>query len=380
MAMNPNAHDPRRIVIMIDNLGMGGAQKLLEVQISEMAKTHSMRIINLGQDTDFARSLAVYGAEVVSMGGVRLRDLSALVRMHRDLVDWAPDLIHTHLLYATLVGSVMARWLNIPHVTTLHNERPDSTLVSDRIRSRLERLVLRHLTSVVVACGPKIAEIQRVRTGKTLLVTVSNRVRPATPLPPETRLALRQAAGIGSEDIFVLAAGRLMPQKGFDILISSIAEVVKKQPHVLLFIVGEGPSRLALEQQAKALGLGDRLRLPGPVADLGDTLQIADAFVLPSRHEGLPLVLIEALSAGLPIVATQVGDVETLLDERCGLLVAPGQVKPLAAALERLIGDAALRARMSNAALTASRKHTDVAVFVNELKAVYGIARQRYDC
>ncbi len=379
MALKPNAHDPRRIVIMIDNLGMGGAQKLLEVQVAEMGKTHALRIINLGPETDFARRLATYGVDVVSKGGIRLKDVAAFFRMQRELALWAPDLVHSHLLYATLVGSVMARWLKVPHVTTLHNEQPDSSQVSDRIRSWLERLVLRHLTAVVIACGPKIAAIQKARTGKTPLVTVANRVRPVTPLPPEARLALRQAAWITPEDVLVLAAGRLAPQKGFDILVSAFAEVIKTQPHALLLIVGEGPDRLALEQQAKALGLGDRLRLPGPVADLGEMLQIADAFVLSSRHEGLPLVLIEALSAGLPIVATQVGDVETLLDDSCGLLVAPGQVKPLAAALERLIGDAALRARLRGAASKASQKHTDVAGFVNDLTAVYATARQRYD-
>lgn len=377
--MNRNAHDVPRLLIMIDNLGMGGAQKLLEVQVAEMTRTHALRIVNLGPETDFARSLAGYGVEVVSKGGVQLKDVAALVRMRRELADWAPDLIHTHLLYATLIGSLMARTLGVPHVTTLHNERSDSARVSDLTRSWLERMVLRHLTEVVIACGPRIAEIQKTRTGKTLLITVANRVRPLTALPPMQRLALRQAARIAPEDVFVLAAGRLMPQKGFDILVSAFAEVIKAAPKALLFIVGDGPDRLALEQQAKELGLGDRLRFPGPVADLGQMLQIADAFVLSSRHEGLPLVLIEALSAGLPIVSTRVGDVETLLDDSCGLLVDQGEAKPLATALVRLVGDADLRARMGKAASLASRKHTDVAGFVNELKTVYARARQRHD-
>lgn len=367
-----------RLLIMIDNLGMGGAQKLLEVQVAEMARTHTLRIVNLGPETDFARRLAGYGVEIVSLGGVRLKDVAALGRMRRDLVDWAPDLMHTHLLYSTLIGGVMARALGVPHVTTLHNERSDAVRPRDRIRSWLEQRVLRHLTAVVIACGPRIADIQKTRTGKTLLVTVANRVRPFTPLAPVQRLAARQAAGIAPEEVLVLAAGRLMPQKGFDILVYAFAEVTKTAPKAVLFIVGDGPDRAALEQQAKGLGLGDRLRFPGAVADLGQMLQIADGFVLSSRHEGLPLVLIEALSAGLPIVSTRVGDVETLLDDSCGLLVGAAEAKPLAAALLRLVGDADLRARLGRAASVASRKHTDVAGFIAELNAVYARARQRH--
>jgi L-malate glycosyltransferase len=376
---NITPHHPLRIVVMIDNLGMGGAQKLLEVQITDMALTHDLYVVNLGPETNFAQSLRAQGVTVVSYGGMRLTDLSALLRLRRDMAAWAPDLIHSHLLYAALVGGVMARLLKVPHVTTLHNEMHDTLKLRDRMRNFLEEHVLRHMTSVVVACGPKIARVHASHVGKTPLVTVANRVRPARQLPPERRAAVRQMVGSADQDILVLAAGRLMPQKGFDILLSAFARSVQKEPRARLLIVGEGPDQAVLDRQIKALGIEDRVRLHGPVSDLGEMLQIADVFVLSSRYEGLPLVLIEALAAALPVVATRVGDVDTVLDEGCGLLVAPDDVGALAEGLDRVLANPDLRASMARAAAVDSRPHTDVQGFVAELKAVYDTARQRYD-
>lgn len=299
MTPHPDDKDPRRIVIIIDNLGLGGAQKLLHVQISEMSKTHHLRIINLGPATDLAHSFAAQGVDVVSQGGMRLTDLRAMLKLRRELAEWRPDLIHSHLLYATVIGSVLARLLKVPHVATIHNEKAAATGFTDKVRGWLEQFALRQMTVVAIACGPKIAKIQSPRVGKTPLVTVSNKIRPAQHLSPEARHLLRKAAGIADSDIVVLAAGRLVPQKGFDVLLSAFAQAVKTTPQALLLIVGEGQERIALEQQAKSLQLADRVRFSGEVPDLGNMLQMADVFALSSRHEGLPLVLIEALSAAL---------------------------------------------------------------------------------
>ncbi|MDO8883848.1 glycosyltransferase [Pseudotabrizicola sp.] len=379
MTPHPDDKDPRRIVIIIDNLGLGGAQKLLHVQISEMSKTHHLRIINLGPATDLAHSFAAQGVDVVSQGGMRLTDLRAMLKLRRELAEWRPDLIHSHLLYATVIGSVLARLLKVPHVATIHNEKAAATGFTDKVRGWLEQFALRQMTVVAIACGPKIAKIQSPRVGKTPLVTVSNKIRPAQHLSPEARHLLRKAAGIADSDIVVLAAGRLVPQKGFDVLLSAFAQAVKTTPQALLLIVGEGQERIALEQQAKSLQLADRVRFSGEVPDLGNMLQMADVFALSSRHEGLPLVLIEALSAALPIIATRVGDVETVLDDGCGIIVSADQVQPFASALEQVLASPDLREKMSKSAGVASQKHSDVASFIAELQAVYVKAKHFYD-
>jgi L-malate glycosyltransferase len=379
MTAAQNRDIPRRIVIMIDNLGMGGAQKLLLIQIAEMRETHDLLIVNMGPETHLARDLVAQGFDVISSHGIRLTDFGAMRDLRRVLAKWQPELIHTHLMYATLVGSLMARWLKVPHVATLHNERPDLARFADKIKVRLEQHVLERMTDVVVACGPKIAVIQKPRTGKTPLVTVANRVRPATPLAPEKRAALRRDMGDVGDTVLVLAAGRMMPQKGFDLLISAFARVVRSHPKARLVIIGDGPDRADLEKRVARLSLQECVSLPGAVPDLADMLQSVDVFALPSRHEGLPLVLIEAMAAGLPIVATRVGDVATVLDESSGLLIEAGQVEPLTEALERLVSDARLRETLRERALAASRNHTDVDAFIAEMTAVYGMARQRYD-
>jgi len=150
----------------------------------------------------------------------------------------------------------------------------------------------------------------------------------------------------------LVAVGRLTEQKGFDLLLNAFAEIADEVPDWRLVIFGEGPDRAALEHQIERLRLGGRSFLPGASAAPGDWVAASDAFVLPSRYEGFPNVLAEALGSGLPVVAfdCDFGPADMITDNVDGLLVPPEDTAALAAALHRLMTDAALRRRLGAAA------------------------------
>jgi glycosyltransferase involved in cell wall biosynthesis len=156
------------------------------------------------------------------------------------------------------------------------------------------------------------------------------------------------------------AVGRLVPQKGFDLLLKAFAQVSSNFPEWTLVIWGEGPDRSALEAERDRLGLRGRVELPGVTSRPGIWVDTADAFVLSSRFEGWGIALLEAMAADLPVISfdCEWGPREMIEDEHSGLLVEPGNVDALAGALRRVLGDGSLRNRLAAAAGPSARRFT----------------------
>lgn len=363
----------RRLLLMIDDLGLGGAQRLLETQVAFMPADTAVAIVNLGPETAFATQLRAHGATVLSDRLPRLLDVGAIRRLTREIRSWRPDVIHSHLRYANIVGGLIAGQLRLPHVVTLHSDRPDVPdlhSVSEWARSRLELFVLRRRTDIAIACGTRVRTARSRIVGRTPMVTVANRIPPVTRPSEMVRSAMRTRLGIRPGQVLMIAAGRLVPAKGFDLLLEAVARIDSPEDFRVL-VVGSGPDSAALGRQIGQLGLEGRVMLHGPVDKLADLLPLADIAVLPSRYEGLPLTLIEAMAAGCAIVASRVGDIESTLGSGNALLVDPGAIDPLAGALEMLLRDPAKRLELGKAALEASEPWTDVCGFIAELNAVY---------
>ena len=145
-------------------------------------------------------------------------------------------------------------------------------------------------------------------------------------------------------------------------------------------IVGEGPDRPRLEEEIEALGLSGRVRLAGERRDVPELLAAADVFVLPSASEGLPVSVLEAMAAGLPVIASRVGGVpEQVSDGETGLLVEPGDPSDLTAALDRLIADPSLRRRLGAAGRARAEQAFDLDPFRRAHVELYSreLARRR---
>jgi glycosyltransferase involved in cell wall biosynthesis len=165
---------------------------------------------------------------------------------------------------------------------------------------------------------------------------------------------------LARERLTILGMGRLARQKGFDILIEAFARLAHRHPCWDLVIYGEGPERRALERMRDEYGLGERVAMPGLIADPREAFRRSDLFVLPSRYEGFPNALLEAMASGLPVVASRCpsGPAEIIEDARTGLLVPPEDPSALAAAIEKLMLDEKLRFSLGAAAREVREKYS----------------------
>ena len=260
--------------------------------------------------------------------------LAEHVRVMRQL---RPDVCHVNLRTPYSCGYGVAAALLLPHARVVAVEHLPLPSLSRSAR-RLKRLSSRRLAAHV-AVGDRAARLveQDAELPAGSIRTIHNGV-PKRPRPVEVR---RLAAGpvIGS-------VGRLDRQKGFDVLVSTLTRL----PGVTAVLVGDGPCHRDLERLARESGVADRVVLPGWSDEPWTFLHGFDVFVLPSRFEGFPLAIVEAMRASLPVVATSVGSVgEAVVDGVTGRLVPPDDPAALACALRQLIDDPDTRVRLGHA-------------------------------
>jgi glycosyltransferase involved in cell wall biosynthesis len=152
---------------------------------------------------------------------------------------------------------------------------------------------------------------------------------------------------VGRSDLVVAAVSSLTAEKGHRYLIEAFAAVARRHEHARLLIVGDGPERAGLARQAELSAAPARIAFLGRREDVREILSITDVYVLPSLIEGLPISLLEAMAMGRACATTDVGDVgRAILDGETGLLVAPGDASALGVALDRLLADEVLRAKL----------------------------------
>jgi glycosyltransferase involved in cell wall biosynthesis len=311
----------------------------------------------------------------------RARDVAAVLRLRRLLSSRAgqaerPGVVHAHGLRAGAL-SVLAiagvsgwgrRGRRPRLVVTVHNAPPSGRGAPALIYRALERVAARGADLVLCVSADLDARMQSAgarRTGRAIVpspnagtVPVADQgpvghapgsdapapsASPTTPVPP----GLVEAFAAGRP--VVLAVGRLAAQKGFGVLLDAASRWRDLDPAPLLAIAGDGP--LAGELRARAASLEVDATFLGHRDDVADLLAAAAVFVLPSRWEGQPLVLQEALHAGAAIVATRVGGIPDLVGDNAALLVAPGDSPGLAAAVRSVLTDVALASRLRTAAL-----------------------------
>lgn len=212
-----------------------------------------------------------------------------------------------------------------------------------------------------LAVGTEAArEIERLSSLRAGTVRV---VTNGVPLPDVQTPAARRGTGF-----VVGAVGRLHQQKGFDVLIGAVARV----PGSRLVLVGDGPERLPLQRLAAELGIADRVEVTGWTSSATAYLPTFDVLALPSRYEGLPLVLLEGMLVGNAIVATGVGSIpDGLRDGETGLLVPVDDVAALAAALRRMKADPALRLGLGAAASERAHRLFTAAAMARAYEDVY---------
>jgi glycosyltransferase involved in cell wall biosynthesis len=203
--------------------------------------------------------------------------------------------------------------------------------------------------------------------------TVPNGIAPRGRGPG--RRAARGTLGLHPDQLVVMTVGRLTEQKGQRHLVEATPELAARFPGLAVGVLGEGHLREELTRQAADLGVGDVVRFPGHRSDARLLLDAADVFVFPSRHEGMPLAVLEAMQARLPVVATDVvGTGEVVVDGRTGILTPPGNARALAAAVGELLADPERRRRYGEAGYRRYRERFTARRMAADTLALYEVA------
>jgi len=296
--------------------------------------------------------------------------VSALRELRRAL-DGA-DLVHAHGVRAGLAAGAAARSDAVPHlVVTIHNAVFETGPTRRGAESVAHRM-LAMLAELRICVSGDIARAARAAApSKAASVIVMPVGADATPVNPAEAAAARATLEIDEGRSLIVGVGRLDSQKGFDILIEAAARMDGAADAVIA-ICGDGPERPDLEEQIRLLGLGGQVRLLGNRKDAKALIASADAFCMPSRWEGSPLALHEALTTGRPIVAAAVGGIPELLTfGQAGLLVPPEDPSALAAALNQLLADRNLAGHLGSRAVEAAASWPDAATTARRVADLY---------
>jgi glycosyltransferase involved in cell wall biosynthesis len=371
-----------RVIQIIHSLAPGGAESLL-VGLARVAPGAGVQVAVLPlvrcPDQSLTAELRKLGVTVFDLGLVSRWDLRAIPRAERAVRAWGPDVIHTHLKHADLVGAAVGRRLGIPVISTLHVIESAPTPLG-----RAKRGAAAAARGAFAARTITVSEAQRhwyvssfPQRGSRGVVTVHNGV------PPLGEVACRRSArrelGLPDDAVAAVALGLLREGKGHGTLLDAVASLHELHDMRLL-IAGDGPLRERLQRAAQ--GLEDRVRFLGYRGDVPALLAAADLVVHPSEEDAFPTALLEALRANRSIVATRVGGIPEIVTPDVGLLVPPKDPGALAAAMRLLIEDPARRCELGRAAGERFAREFDATAWAARLRALYDevLTESRREC
>jgi glycosyltransferase involved in cell wall biosynthesis len=331
-----SAGSPVRIAFCITDLDPGGAERALVQLVTRLDRSRwTPAVFCLAGPGTLVDELSASGIDVVCLGAKHWWSIAALWLLARELKRFQPAVVQTFLFHANIAGRVAARLAGIGNVV--------SGIRVAEWRSRVPLWIDRWTNSLVkfnVCVSRSVADFSINEAGlkpqKTFVIP--NGVDPVR--FTSARPADLTHFGIPAGSPTVLAVGRLDPQKGLFDLLEAAARVVPRVPHSHFLIVGEGPERSRIESQIATLGLGERVHLAGWRSEIPELMAAGNLLVLSSHWEGLPNVVLEAMAAALPVVATRVEGVEELVIEgKTGLIVPPSAPGELATAIEHMLAD-----------------------------------------
>jgi len=250
------------------------------------------------------------------------------------------DIVHVHAIDMFGAFSVLVTKLIMkPVVVTVH--RAD-VLPSNSLIWNILRIVAFRIADAIIVVSKATKKLALNVGAPANKVTIIYNAVDETKFAPKSKALCRQKLGLPRDAKIVLFVGNLIPRKGAEYLIKALPIILTKIPNAILVIVGDGPQRGALEQLVEELNLKSNVFFTGriPTEKLSLYYGAADVFVLPSLHEGHPMVLLEAMASGLPVIATKVsGNMETVIHGVNGYLVEPKNIHQLAESIIRVLSD-----------------------------------------
>jgi len=366
---------PIRLAHCIDDLTSCGAQQVVRYLTTNLDRTRFQPVVYTFKEGPVA--------DVIRQADVPVRllrrkfpkfDVNLALQLHKCLKRERIEILHAHLFGATLHSMIAARGiLGLSKIVTLHCDREDNVL------QRLGYPFLFSAATCVIGVSQNASRImgERYRNLQRKLLTIPNGIDLQLFNKRSPKEPIREKLNLPIKSKIIGAIGRLAIEKGYAYLLKAFAQVKKIDPEAHLIIVGEGELSLTLQTLKNTLKLNRSVHFLGSRNDVPELLQAMDVFVISSLWEGLPLVLLEAMASGVPLVATRVGGVpEVVAYGEEGLLVPPGDSDSLAQAITRVLREPSLGQQFADKALQKVRSRYSVEHMVREHERLYELVHR----
>ena len=340
----------RRILVLDNEFNMGGKERVFVQYLAQVDRSRfHFAVCCLKEGGYFKDTLTGMGIPVYDgilrhrFDALGFRGLARVLRAER------PDLIYTFSHPNTVIFSYLARQQKLaPHFVVSYHAMGD-TGGTRQVTPYLRPLLRRADALLAVAEIQKDYLVETEGLPREKIRVIHNGVDTSRfqPPAPAEREAIRDELGIGADDVAIISVASLKPLKRIDALLGAAARLAKTGIALRVIIAGDGSERAALEKLAAELGIAARVSFLGNRDDVERLLKASDIFVLASRTEAFPNVVLEAMATGLPVLTTDVGSVREMVEtDASALLVKPGDDNALEAALQRLAGDPGLRQKL----------------------------------
>lgn len=367
---------PLRILQLTNSLNFGGLERLVvDLCLHCDRSQFSPEIACLQREGNLAAEARAAGIPVHLLGGSggRLAAYTSFLRLRRLLRERQIDVLHTHNT-GPLLDALLARLTQLRAPRVVHTDHARAHWPDRRIYMVLERWAAREFGGMVAVSEEAREQLVRhERIPRESIQVIDNGIdvaRFAAPSRPTAEWLAELGLDHFSQRVGVVAM--LREQKNLDQLLEAVPAILRQHPGTGFLLAGGGPLEGALREQARALGIDENVRFLGRRPDVVDVLHALDIYILPSRSEGLPLALLEAMAARRCIVATRVGAMpQALADGHCGRLIPPGQPAEIARAVVELLADASAREGLAQRALARVEQHYSIATMLARYQALY---------
>jgi glycosyltransferase involved in cell wall biosynthesis len=362
----------RKVMIVTATLLYGGVERLVVNTAKWLLQRGNYYpvVFNLTGKGHFKSEIEKHGIEYCSINQDNLRRnvIKNLKEVRSIIKDYRPDLIHTHQFASDFYGSLASLGLNIPVVSHIHNPGMESP------SRKLMRYVLSKwlLSAFIAVVDEKAEELKKFMPAvKDRVYVLYNAIDPESLQLPAgySRSSYRSRFSIPENALVVGACGRLSWEKGYDLLVKAFRMILQYVPECYLLIVGDGPERSKLEELAAALGVADRVIFAGYRADVSAVMSTFDVFVISSYTEAFPMVALEAMCAGLPLVMTNTVSAKDVLSS-ASLIVSPS-APSLAEGIIYLLKNPEARKRLAAKGKALVETQFTMGTYVEKLEAIY---------
>lgn len=372
----------RRLLWLIDSLNMGGAESLVLPFVRSYDRDEfELHVCCLAaiNGNPMEAEVRAEGVPFTNLEARSLRDVRAFRRLIELTRGSKIDLIHAHLTYASIWSAAASRITGVPAIASLHVAPPESGAAA--LRDWLMRRMLQRWGRMTLAVSEDLRAMYVKRGGLDAdrIAVVHNGIETERFRSDhsESRRLIAELFGIPLESRVIVTVSVLRPGKGIEILLDAAGRVLASAPDAWLLVLGDGPMAGEWQARGAAVPGGERIRWGGFRRDVHRILPGCDLLVHPTLADAFPTVLLEAMAAGLPVVASRIGGVpEIVVEGTTGRLVPPGDANALAEAIGSMLENDGERAAMGRAASSVAEHQFSTRAWMGRLSSVYAVAAE----